>query len=399
MKHATNVRSSLPALAILGIAFLGSPPATPMNQITAIGILLDPNATMTQQAQAVNERLHKNMPAGFALAQEKPTTWAYNYYYLPSKDIGLAGIVIEPADERIRYQQKLTAAVDPFTAETGIAASSEPGKEGAQAISGDLPSSEPEREGAPSDEQTAPPQAKAETKMAKGADWVKDPKAWRVTVYPVYAFVPLARVLLNLPPFPELPGGGGSGPSGTATGINGAVATRFEIQKRKWLIEGNGYWAGLSVTRNTFPKIQSTINGIYGQMYLGYEVLPKLFLEGGARRMGLRIDATIAGFPPVSPRVGVWDPVVGFTYIKQLSRKWTVRGHFDEGGFGVGSDLSGQGDIRLDWRFAKHFVTTFGFGGYYFRITPNVSKSQLLREILTVSTASFGPIFGFGIFF
>ncbi len=62
---------------------------------------------------------------GKVLAEEKPTTWkltAYKYYYLPWKDIGLAGIVIEPTDDLIRYQQKLIAAVAPFTVKTGTAA-------------------------------------------------------------------------------------------------------------------------------------------------------------------------------------------------------------------------------------------------------------------------------------
>src|SRR5262245_8916774 len=62
---------------------------------------------------------------GNVLAGEKPTTWklkAYKYYYIPWKDIGLGGIVIEPTDDLIRYQQKLIDAVAPFTVKTGTAA-------------------------------------------------------------------------------------------------------------------------------------------------------------------------------------------------------------------------------------------------------------------------------------
>ena len=124
--------------------------------VTAIDILLDPDATMVKHAVAANERLLKEFPKGFALgtthhphisclqryvrtadldkvyeavgkvlAEEKPTTWklkAYKYYYLPWKDLGLAGIVIEPTDDLIRYQQKLIDAVAPFTVTTGTAA-------------------------------------------------------------------------------------------------------------------------------------------------------------------------------------------------------------------------------------------------------------------------------------
>ena len=126
------------------------------NPVTAIDILLEPDATMVKHAQAANERLLKVFPKGFALgkthqphisclqryvktadldkvyeavgkvlAEEKPTTWtlkAYKYYYIPWKDIGLAGIVIEPTDDLIRYQQKLIDAVSPFTVKTGTAA-------------------------------------------------------------------------------------------------------------------------------------------------------------------------------------------------------------------------------------------------------------------------------------
>ena len=59
---------------------------------------------------------------GKVLAEEKPTGWklkAYKYYYIPWKDIGLAGIVVEPTDDLIRYQQELIDAVAPFTVEDG----------------------------------------------------------------------------------------------------------------------------------------------------------------------------------------------------------------------------------------------------------------------------------------
>lgn len=124
--------------------------------VTAIDILLEPDATMVKHAQTANERLLKDFPKGFALgkthqphisclqryvrtadldmlyeavgkvlAEEKPTAWklkAYKYYYIPWKEIGLGGIVIEPTEDLIRYQQKLVDAVAPFTVETGTAA-------------------------------------------------------------------------------------------------------------------------------------------------------------------------------------------------------------------------------------------------------------------------------------
>src|SRR5262247_4551164 len=126
------------------------------NPVTAIDILLEPDATMMKNAEAANARLRKSFAGGFALdethqphisclqryvktadldkvyeavgkvlAEDKPAAWklkAYKYYYLPWKDIGLAGIVIEPTGDLIRYQKKLIEAVAPFTVKTGTAA-------------------------------------------------------------------------------------------------------------------------------------------------------------------------------------------------------------------------------------------------------------------------------------
>lgn len=127
-----------------------------MSDITAIDILLDPDASMLQHAQAENARLLKVFPKGYALdaahqphisclqryvktdalenvfaavsdvlATEHPATWkltAFKYYYIPWKGLGLAGIVIRATDELLGYQQKLIDAVAPFTVSSGTAA-------------------------------------------------------------------------------------------------------------------------------------------------------------------------------------------------------------------------------------------------------------------------------------
>jgi hypothetical protein len=129
--------------------------APAQNAITAIDILLEPDATMIQHAQADNARLLQNFPKGYSLggqhaphisvlqryvntadldktfaaaatvfAREDPTSWklkAFKYYYIPSGPIGLAGIVIEPIPDLLRLQQGLIDAVTSFTAPTGTA--------------------------------------------------------------------------------------------------------------------------------------------------------------------------------------------------------------------------------------------------------------------------------------
>jgi hypothetical protein len=62
---------------------------------------------------------------GKVLADERPASWkltAYKYYFLPWKNLGLAGIVIRPTDDLRRFQQKLIDAIAPFTVKTGTAA-------------------------------------------------------------------------------------------------------------------------------------------------------------------------------------------------------------------------------------------------------------------------------------
>jgi hypothetical protein len=146
------------SFGLLGALLANAKPLTAaeQNPVTAIDILLEPDATMTERAVAANERLLEVFPKGFALgkthaphistlqryvrtadldkiyeavgkvlAEEKPADWqlrAYKYYYIPWKDVGLAGIVIEPTADLIRYQQKLIDAVSPFTVTTGTAA-------------------------------------------------------------------------------------------------------------------------------------------------------------------------------------------------------------------------------------------------------------------------------------
>lgn len=123
--------------------------------LTAIDTLLDPDQTMVQRAMAANARLLQSFPKGFVLgethqphismlqryvrtsdldrvydavgkvlADEHPAAWkltAYKYYFIPWKEIGLAGIVIKPTDDLRRFQQKLIDAIGPFTAKTGTA--------------------------------------------------------------------------------------------------------------------------------------------------------------------------------------------------------------------------------------------------------------------------------------
>jgi len=124
--------------------------------LTAIDILLEPDATMLEHATATNERLLKVFPKGFALdASHRPHITlvqrfvrtvdldrvydavgkvfasgnvsgikleAYKYYYIPDKELGLSGIVAKPTPELLKLEQDVIDAVAPFTVKTGTAA-------------------------------------------------------------------------------------------------------------------------------------------------------------------------------------------------------------------------------------------------------------------------------------
>jgi hypothetical protein len=146
------------AFALLSLSALVPPAlaqADPVGQagVTAIDILLEPDATMLRHAEANNTRLLKAYPKGFALdASHRPHITliqrfvrtadldkvysaagrvladskvggfkleAFKYYYAPTGALGVAGIVARPTPEIIKLQADIIAAVKAFTVETG----------------------------------------------------------------------------------------------------------------------------------------------------------------------------------------------------------------------------------------------------------------------------------------
>jgi hypothetical protein len=123
------------------------------SEVTAIDILLEPDATMLRHSADNNARLLKVFPKGFALdvthtphitliqrfvrtadldkvyaaagkvlARANATTMkleAFKYYYAPAGDVGVAGICAKPTPEILKLQADIIAAVAPFTVETG----------------------------------------------------------------------------------------------------------------------------------------------------------------------------------------------------------------------------------------------------------------------------------------
>lgn len=151
MKLQVSVGVGLLGLVLFGFARAAF--ASESGSVTAIDILLEPDATMIRQAAANNARLRQVFPKSFALDDaHRPhitlvqrfvrtgdlpkvytaagrvlteadvpamTLRAVRYYYTPGGEVGVAGIVIEPTSELKALQQNLIAAIAPFTVETG----------------------------------------------------------------------------------------------------------------------------------------------------------------------------------------------------------------------------------------------------------------------------------------
>ena len=131
------------------------------NDVTAIDILLDPDATMIQHATAANAQLLKHFPKGFTLggvhaphvtmlqrfvktadlpkvfatadkviARANPTSFkltAYKYAYIGDAKmgdvtVGVGNILVKPTPELLKLQQELADAIKPYEAPTGTSA-------------------------------------------------------------------------------------------------------------------------------------------------------------------------------------------------------------------------------------------------------------------------------------
>ena len=157
MKCLTNLLTNaaiLCALTILGRNVHAQPSSPPdQNSVTALDILLEPDATMLRHAEANNARLLKAYPKGFALdathtphitmlqcfvrtadldklyaAEEKVFVAAnvtamkldaFKLYYIPAGGaLGVAGICAKPSPQLLKLQADIIAAAKPFMVET-----------------------------------------------------------------------------------------------------------------------------------------------------------------------------------------------------------------------------------------------------------------------------------------
>ena len=153
---------------------------------------------------------------------------------------------------------------------------------------------------------------------------------------------------------------------------------------------GDFNYAGLTAEKERpFMRVKTQL--ITGAIVGGFRVAGPWFLEAGARRHALDIDATILEYPQVNWKPARWEAIVGTTVRPQLSETLRLYAHLDYGGFG--GDLSTlNGAARVEWRPIRHLALTGGYAFVTFEL-----DDQILRRPVHLKQTLHGPLVGIGI--
>jgi hypothetical protein len=215
---------------------------------------------------------------------------------------------------------------------------------------------------------------------------------WKTTVYPIYAFVPVFGADVTLPEVCDDCGGEPILPSGSvSSNFNGAAFFAVRVEKSRVSVDADFLWAGLSAEAAR-PLLDVKVTTVLGGARAGFRVAPDLFVEGGARRFALDVKVKFLIFDEVQWKPGLWEPVVGVSYNPQLTRTLKLYTHADYGGLGSDGHSTVAATGRIEWRPAKHFSLTGGYG--FLNIT---ADGTLLGEPIRLDQTLHGPIVGLGI--
>jgi hypothetical protein len=222
---------------------------------------------------------------------------------------------------------------------------------------------------------------------------------WTVAIYPILAWAPVMGANISLPELPAIPSHPITGPTqGSTSGeLNGVALFGLSVQKKWFVADISVIWASVGSSRDQ-PPVSIDTSAIFYDATAGVKVFRDLALTAGVRRLGMRIDAKLGDFPELTWKPGVTDPILGLELRHSLGKKWGVDLALKGGGFGVGSDVDLSGTGRLDWRFARHFGMTMGYGALHFQISSQATVNSVTYVRETNQTLH-GPIFGFGIYF
>jgi hypothetical protein len=214
---------------------------------------------------------------------------------------------------------------------------------------------------------------------------------WSVTVYPIYAWLPLGiDIKVDLPDV-DLDGGGASI---VDSHFDGAYFGGIQATNGRFRIEGDGLWAAVGGDRADTPLLEVDADAVYFHAAGSVRLFNDLYLGVGVRRLALDYTIRLADLAPFERKPGLWDPLVGVSWHSYPNESFEFHANFDVGGFGVGTVLETSTGARVDWKPFEHFGVTAGYQLLYFKVEHTVRS----REFKVTQTLH-GPIVGIGLYF
>jgi hypothetical protein len=218
---------------------------------------------------------------------------------------------------------------------------------------------------------------------------------WKISLYPVFAWIPIEiGIDVNVPP---VSGGGGSGPDSGGKIVDGRLDGAFfgglSAAKGNWRIDADGLWAGVGGDRVEIPILRVDVDMFYFHGTVGRKIYSDLYATAGVRRMALKYEIVLAG-REFERKPGLWDPMIGIGWHHESGKSLDLHATFEGGGFGVGSDVDLSGSIRLDWKPTTHVGIAAGYSLLYFKLSNTVGD-----RTFTAKQTLHGPVVGIGLYF
>jgi hypothetical protein len=214
---------------------------------------------------------------------------------------------------------------------------------------------------------------------------------WNVGLYPVFVWIPSGiDIDVELPP-----NEGGDLGSIVESRFDGAYLGGFYASRSWFRTDVDMVWAAIGGDRVDTPVFSVDVDLIYLHATGGVRLAPGLYATAGLRRIALKYDVMVAGFPDFARKPGIWDPVVGVGYhYEGEGRPIEIHATFEAGGFGVGADQEYGVMGRLDWKPFRHFGVTAGFNFLHLRLTDTLASREF-----KVKQSAYGPLIGIGLYF
>jgi hypothetical protein len=223
---------------------------------------------------------------------------------------------------------------------------------------------------------------------------------WDVSVYPILAYLPVMGINVRLPDAPPCAAcPPGTPPESSAdSGLSGAAFFGFRVEKSRFAVEGVFNYAGLDATKSS-PFADVNLKILAANFKGGFMVVKDLYVEAGARYVGLKVTAAVLTYPEVSWEPGRWGPLVGVTYHPQLAKRWRLQSHLDWIGLGGGAYSAVSGQARAEWEPIKHFLVTAGYGFSKEKINGSIETAKYGNEDIHLDYTLHGPVLGIGFHF